>query len=152
MSARISEARRALLARIHCIQKERAWSEDEYRDILQAVSGQRSAADLDDAGLARAVAKLGGKSVRVRPAASSNEWAFVDRAAAEKRRLLRKICAVCRAMGKGRTYAEGVAKRQSGGVTRRLEMMSYDELYKVVQALTTTQRSQQEKSAAEVAA
>jgi phage gp16-like protein len=141
--------RKALLARIHCIKKERAWSDDEYRDILQAVSGKRSAADLDFTGLARAVAQLGGKPVRTGASEDAgSEWAFVHKSAEEKRPLLRKIVATCRALGHGRTYAEGVARRQSGGVSRRLEMMSYDELYKVAQALATTQRSRQAKAPA----
>lgn len=135
--------RKALLARIHCIKKERGWSDEEYRDILQAVSGKRSAAELDFAGLARAVAQLGGKAVRVPTAAADSkdsagsEWAFIDRAADAKRPLLRKIFVLCRELGAGRTYAEGVAKRQSG-TARRLEMMSHDELYKVAQALANT--------------
>lgn len=145
--------RKALLARIHCIKKERGWSDEEYRDILQAVSGKRSAAELDFAGLARAVAQLGGKAVRV-PAAGAkaagaspaSEWAFMNRASEEKRPLLKKIYAVCRAMGVGKQYAEGAARRQSGGVDRKLEMMSYHELYRLAQALTTTQRSQQAKA------
>lgn len=131
--------RKALLARIHCIKKERGWSDEEYRDILQAVSGQRSAASLDFAGLSRAVAQLGGKAVRVPEAAQEgSDWAFIQRAAEGKRPLLRKIFAVCRELGAGRTYAEGVAKRQNGGTARRLEMMSQEELYKVAQALTNT--------------
>lgn len=138
-----------LIARLHCIKHERQWDTDEYRDILQGVTGQRSAADLDFAGLCRAIAVLGGKPVQVTPAGStaasgsSNEWAFIVRAATEKRPLLRKIAATCTALSVGRHYAEGIAKRQSGGVERRLEMCSTDELYKIAAALVNTQRSRQ---------
>lgn len=137
--------RQTLLARLHCLKHERTWSDDEYRDILQGVTGQRSAADLDLAGLARAVAVLGGKSVRVaatpEPAVDDPRFrAIIDRASDDKKPLLRKIAAVCGALGANAGYAEGIAKRQSGGVDRRLEMMSYQELYRVAQALVNTQR------------
>lgn len=151
ISARRAGTTRAqLLARIHCIKKERCWSEDEYRDMLQGVSGQRSAADLDFAGLARAVAVLGGKPVRVTAEArqDAGEWGCIARATDEKKPLLRKIAATCSALAAGRSYAERIAKRQCGGIDRKLEMMSYDELYKVVQALATTLAARQKKAAA----
>ena len=68
-----------------------------------------------------------------------NEWAFIDRAAQDNRPLLRKICMVCRAMSVGKAYAEGVAKRQHG-IERRLEMMSYTELWHVAGALERTRK------------
>lgn len=134
-----------LLARIHCLKKEAGWDDDAYRDILQAKTGQRSCAELDFAGLARAVAVIAAEVRRLPGAAprTPSEWGFIDSALPAKRPVLRKICAICRALGAGRTYAEGVARRQHGGVDRRLEMMSYHELYRVAQALATTQRSRQ---------
>ena len=135
--------RNQLLARLHCIKKEQGWSDDEYRNILQARTGQRSAADLDGPALARAVAAL----VAQKPPGGFKrdpEWAFIDAAQADKRPLLRKVCAVCRDMGVGRTYAEGVARRQHG-VERRLEMMDLGELYALVGALSRTQNSRANK-------
>jgi len=135
--------RNQLLARLHCIKKEQGWSDDEYRNILQARTGQRSAADLDGPALARAVAALGAQKP---PGGFKRdpEWAFIDAAQADKRPLLRKVCAVCRDMGVGRTYAEGVARRQHG-VERRLEMMDLGELYALVGALSRTQNSRANK-------
>ena len=121
--------RNQLLARLHCIKKEHGWDEDTYRDILQLRTGQRSAKDLSGSELARLIASLMGN-----PA-----WGFIDTATPEKQPLLRKICALCRAMKVGKEYAEGVAKRQHG-TPRRLEMMDYSELYQVVGALERTQR------------
>lgn len=143
---RTKSPRHALLARLHCLKKERGWSDDMYRDILQSMTGKRSAAELDFSQLYKVVGVLDGRRLgsarkTAREATGAgDEWAFIDRAVDAKRPLLRKIFATCRAMDKGRTYAEGVARRQSGGVARRLEMMSLDELYKVAQALATTQR------------
>jgi hypothetical protein len=154
-TVRIDEERGRLLARIHCLKKELAWSDDEYRDILQGMTGARSAAGLTLTAL-RMVAEdfaamsRGKRRQAPAPAGASNpvqdEWGFVWRAAQEKRPLLRKIFAVCRDLGVGRTYAEGVAKKQCGGVARKLEMMSYDELYKVAQALANTQRAGKAKA------
>lgn len=137
--------RRQLLARIHCLKKEAGWGDDEYRDILQAKVGKRSCTELDFTALSRAVA-LVAEAVRRSAGGKPAEWDFIWRASEEKRPLLRKIFATCRALGVGRTYAEGVAKRQNGGVQRRLEMMSAEELYKVAQALANTQRHRAEKA------
>lgn len=141
--------RAQLLARIHCLKKDFGWSDDEYRDILQGVSGKRSAAELDFAGLARAVAMLGGKPVRVNfeDRKDDGEWSFLDRAAEEKKPLLKKIYMVCKSLGAGKHYAEGVARRQSEGVARKLEMMSRNELYRCAQALVNTQRVKREAKA-----
>lgn len=131
--------RNQLLARLHCIKKEQGWDDDTYRDILEARTGKRSAADLDSPSLARAVAALGSQKP---PGGFKRdpEWAFIDAAAEERRPLLRKVCAVCRDMGVGRAYAEGVARRQHG-VARRLEMMDIGELYALAGALARTQKS-----------
>lgn len=150
----ISDNRRRLLARIHCIRRDAGWNEDEYRDILQARTGQRSAADLDFVALTQVVtqlARLVRRPANGQPATrpKANDWSFIDRAAAEKRPLLRKIFATCRALGAGRSYAEGVARRQSKGLPRRLEMMSYEELHKVAAALANTQRSKAAQAAGE---
>jgi hypothetical protein len=155
----LAEDRNRLLARIHCLKKELAWSDDEYRDILQGMTGARSAAGLTLTALqmvaedfAAMVRGKGRPVSRPEPNPVQQEWGFIWRAAQEKRPLLRKVFAVCRAMGVGRTYAEGVAKKQSGGVARKLEMMSYDELYKVAQALANTQRAGKAKAAREAEA
>lgn len=137
-----------LLARIHCIKHERAWSDDEYRDILHGLTGQRSAADLDFAALSRVVGVIGARSAKVGAsvAAQPGEWDLIAQATPEKRPLLRKIAATCTALGAGRAYAEGIATKQSGGIERRLEMCSYDELYRIAIALANTQRSRQRKA------
>lgn len=130
--------RNQLLARLHCIKKEQGWDDDEYRDILFARTGYRSGGDLDGAALARLVAQLGTQ----KPQGGfkrANEWSFIDKAAEDRRPLLRKICAVCRSMSVGKAYAEGVARRQHG-IERHLEMMGADELWMVAAALSRTQR------------
>ncbi len=134
----MAATRNQLLARLHCIKKEHGWDDETYRDILYARTGKRSAADLEGGALARLVAQLGEQKPKG-GFKRDNEWAFIDRAAEDNRPLLRKICAVCRAMKVGKTYAEGVAKRQHG-VERRLEMMSSTELWMLAGALERTRR------------
>lgn len=136
--------RNHLLARLHCIKRDSGWSDDEYRDIIQARTktethpGHRSAGDLDGAALARLVAQLGEQKPKG-GFKRENEWAFIDRAAPDNRPLLRKICAVSRAMSVGKAYAEGVARRQHG-VERKLEMMSNTELWHLAGALERTRK------------
>jgi phage gp16-like protein len=148
----VSPARQRLTDRLHCLKKEQGWDDDTYRDVLQKHTGKRSSTDLPIGELARVVAVIGGKEVRLLGGEGSadhkEDWSFIDRAIDEKRSMLRKIFAVCRDLGVGRTYAEGIARKQSGGAARRLEMMSVDELYKLVQAITTTQRSKAKQAAA----
>jgi phage gp16-like protein len=141
--------RRQLLATMHCLKKTAGWDDDTYRDILQAKSGARSCTDLDFAGLERAVKVISAEVNRLHPAAAraANEWAFIDTSTEQKQPVLRKICAICRSLGTGKAYAEGVARKQSAGVERRLEMMTYHELYRLAGALARTQGSKQDQAA-----
>lgn len=152
--------RNSLIAALHVLKKERGWSDDEYRDVLGARTGKRSAGDLSFGELAQLVADLRAKPVRLpsggayqprseaQKAADQRQasWGFIDEQPDNKRPLLRKIYAICRSLGVGRRYAEGISKRQFGNVTRRLEWMTPDDLYRVVQALATTQRAAQQRA------
>lgn len=146
--------RQSLLARIHCLKKEAGWDDETYRDILQAKTGKRSSSELDFRGLSRAVVMIAEEVKRLSrgvakaadPARPANEWAFIDSATEEKRELLRFICATCRGMDKSKAWAEGVARRHSGGVARKLEMMSYNELYKVAGSVANSQRHARQKA------
>jgi len=149
-TAHSAALRRRLLARLHCQKKEMAWDDETYRDVIAKHTGKRSGADLTIPELARVVALLGGRPVRVPDgdaAPSTRAWSFIARAAENKRPLLRKICAVCIDLGAGRAYAEAIASRHAGGVPRRLEMMDFDELHKLAASLVATQRSRQRQAA-----
>ncbi len=134
--------RNKLLARLHCIKKEQGWDDDEYRDILEARTGARSAADLDDAALARVVAALGEQ--KSAPAArQENEWAWVNQAPQAKRPVLWKIRRITINLGIARgqqiAYAEGVAARIAG-CERHLRMMDAAELWVLIGPLERTAR------------
>lgn len=138
--------RNQLLARLHCIKKERGWSDEEYRDILQARAGVRSAKDLDGTRLARLVAGLG--------APRENEWAWIDTAPAGKRPLLKKLVVLAGPKGAGIRrggqvrYIEGVA-RQMAGATKPLRMCDETELWKIVAAMARHVERQREAAAAQ---
>lgn len=137
----MASTRNQLLARLHCIKRDQGWSDDEYRDILQARTGARSAADLDDAALARVVAALGAQKAPA--AAPINEWAWVNEVAKDKQKLLWKIRRICInlgiATGSQTRYCEGVAARVSGH-ERHLRMMDAGELWVLIGPLERTAR------------
>lgn len=132
--------RAKLLARLHCIKREQGWSDDEYRDILQAKLGVRSAVDLSDKDIAWLVATLGGQRTAER---SVNPWAWVNEAPEDKRGVLWKIRRITINLGiapaQQIAYAEGVAARVFG-CDRRLQMMSAGELWKLIGPLERTAR------------
>jgi hypothetical protein len=139
-----SSSRKQLLARLHCIKKEQGWSDDEYRDILEARTGKRSAADLDGPALARVVAALGGQKSALAPR-PAHEWSWVDTAPASKQPMLKKLIMLAGGLGvaKGRqvAYLEGIAKQMSGAngsagpVEKPLPMCDEGELHRIIQAV-----------------
>lgn len=74
--------RRALLAKVHIARKELALGEDSYRDLLERVTGRRSAADLDDRQLVLVVNEMKGKGFapRSKPKTASSPSAGKARA------------------------------------------------------------------------
>lgn len=130
MTARMAD-RRADLARIHILKKELALQDDEYRDLLFTVARVRSSADLDHSGRAAVIAHLSALAEKYRP----NEWAFVDRAAADRQQMLRKICAMCRSHRprRSKNYVDSMAETMFG--LSALEFAAPDQLHKIVSAL-----------------
>ncbi len=140
--------RRADLARIHILAKECRLPRDEYEDLLFALARVRSSGDLDQGGRAKVIAHLSKLAAKYKkPAAprAPNEWAFIDRAAPERKAMLRKICAMCRAERRSKKYADGVAERMFGLST--LEFAGPSELHKIVSALMFDQRRRAAKGA-----
>lgn len=131
---RADEARREIQL-IHIAKQQLGLDDETYRAMLWSVARVKSSTELDFAGRKKVLDHLKGCGFKV--AAKVNEWAFIDKAAADRQPLLRKICAVCRSMKVGKAYAEGAAKRQHG-IDRKLEMMSVHELHDLVGALQRT--------------
>lgn len=131
-------ARNADIATIKIAVKQIGMDDGTYRDMLWTIARVRSAADLDWTGRKKVIDHLRKIGAKI---GWASEWAFIDQAAKEKKPLLRKICAVCRAMKVGRVYAEGAARRILAlpeGVAMHLGMLDHDKLHKVAGALERT--------------
>lgn len=133
MTARMAD-RRADLARIHILKKGIALQDDEYRDLLFTVARVRSSADLDHGGRAAVIAHLSSLANKY----TVNEWAFIDRAAADRQPMLRKLCAMCRAERRSKAYVDAMAETMFG--LSALEFAAPDQLHKIVSALVIDAR------------
>lgn len=116
------------LARIHCLAKEltlkTGQSKDEYRDMLEAVTGKRSAADLTDSQRYKVIGHIASllngpqRPLERNPGGSSQ---------------MMKIKALLLAGGKSTAYGDGCASRICG--VDRLEWVPENQLYKIITAL-----------------
>lgn len=120
---------------------DKSLDEAAYRAMLWSVARVKSSKELDFAGRKKVLDHL--KACGFKVAAKVNEWAFIDRAAADRQPLLRKICAVCRSMKVGKAYAEGAARRQHG-IERKLELMDQGQLWLLAGVLERTRQHKQE--------
>jgi len=136
-----ADQRRRDLATIHMAKAQIGMADDAYRDILWSVARVRSSADLDQAGRSKLLDHF--KACGWKPKPKANEWAFIDKAAADRQPLLRKICMVCKSLGVGKAYAEGAARRQHK-IERKLEMMDQGELWMLAGVLERTRQHKQE--------
>ena len=119
--------RRNDLAAIHFLKSKAGMTEDEYRTMLQSVTGKTSASELDDAQRRRVFdyfSRLGVKST-----ARSK----LDRVGGGRRRLLAKIDAQLAAADRDREYLGGMVKRIAK--VDALEFCDEDALSKIVAAL-----------------
>ena len=135
------DQRRRDLAAIHMAKAQLGMADDAYRDILWSVARVRSAGDLDQAGRSKVLDHF--RACGWKPVAKANEGAFIDKAAADRQPLLRKICMVCKSLGVGKAYAEGAARRQHK-IERKLEMMDQGELWMLAGVLERTRQHKQE--------
>lgn len=150
------DLRKRELAAIHIARQQLGLDEATYRDMLWTVGRVRSAADLDWAGRKRVLDHLAGCGARIggRRPSTPNEWAFIDRADAERQPMLRKLCVLCRELGiergKQKRYVEGIARQMGslggGSVVKPLELCSYTELWRIVAALNTHLQRQRERA------
>ena len=134
MSAARSDAARARdLAKIHIGKKQLCGDDDEaYRDMLEAVAGQRSAADLDGAGRRKVLEHLRACGVEFHPAGQRPR----PQAAPERAPLIRKIRALLADSKLPEAYAEAILRRQTGhGHRTPLEWGTPEQLRAVVAAL-----------------
>ena len=133
----LADRRRAELAKIHIGAKQLCDDKEAYRDMLEAVAGKRSAAELDGAGRRKVLAHMRACGARF---GSSPERR--KRAAPEIAPLLRKIDALLIDAGSlPRSYAENILRRMTKHSHRTpLEWARPDQLHDVVAALEYDKR------------
>ena len=136
MNARQSD-RRADLSRIHCLKRDLALDDDEYRDLLFSLTRARSAGDLDSAGRQQVIEHLASLARRY-----EGDW--ISSAAPDRQPLLRKIMAL--AGKRGRKYVEGISTHMFG--IERLQLCAPDQLRSIVAALVIDKRRQAAKAEA----
>jgi len=134
--------RRADLAKIHIAWKQIGMSEDEYRDLIFAMFGKRSAGDLDGVGrklLLERFKTIGFKPKGRRPGQAHKPLAQ-DKASIE-----RKIAWQLRQLDKPWPYAYGVARRIFPEI-EKIEFLTAEQLGKVSSALARTIRTKNHSS------
>ncbi|PIQ25396.1 GemA protein [bacterium (Candidatus Blackallbacteria) CG13_big_fil_rev_8_21_14_2_50_49_14] len=125
--------RRKELGIIHAAKKRLGLDDDCYRDLLEGVTGKRSAADLDDNERQKLIAemeRLQGKKPWHKPRVNLPD---------DKIRMVKKIYAM---LGdRPVTYIEAMLKHMFGDkAPDRLEWATPDQLHKVVAALVYDQK------------
>ena len=137
--AKQADIKRREITLIHVAKQQLGMDDDTYRAMLWSVARVKSSTALDFAGRKKVLDHLKACGFKV----VANEWAFIDRAAADRQPLLRKICMVCKSMGVGKAYAEGAAKRQTG-IDRKLELMDQGQLWILAGVLELTRIHKEE--------
>lgn len=137
--AKQADIKRREITLIHVAKQQLGMDDETYRAMLWSVARVKSSTALDFAGRKKVLDHLKACGFKV----VANEWAFIDKAAANRQPLLRKICMVCRSMKVGKAYAEGAAKRQTG-IDRKLELMDQGQLWLLAGVLERTRKHKQE--------
>lgn len=138
--AKQADIKRREITLIHVAKQQLGMDDETYRAMLWSVARVKSSTALDFAGRKKVLDHLKACGFKV----VANEWAFIDKAAADRQPLLRKICAVCRSMKVGKAYAEGAARRQTG-IDRKLELMDQGQLWMLAGVLERTRQHKQEQ-------
>ena len=142
--AKQADIKRREITLIHIAKQQLGMDDETYRAMLWTVARVKSSIELDFAGRKKVLDHLKACGFKV----VANEWAFIDKAAADRQPLLRKICAVCRSMKVGKRYAEGAARRQTG-IARKLEMMDQGQLWLLAGVLERTRKHKEEAATRE---
>jgi len=152
MTARIANRNRTIAA-IHVLAAQLGMDTtdkspvSEYRATLFLIGRAYSCTGLDYTALERVRAHLAqlararGIEAPQHSALStqhSNEWAWVDQAAEDRRPMLRKIIMLLKSAGRGKGYADGIAEAMFR--IERLELCGTRELHAIVTALVKDAR------------
>ncbi len=129
-----ADARRRELAAIHIAKAQLAMADDAYRSLLWSLARVTSARDLDSGGRKRVLDHM--KACGFKTAykqGKSSSWSWVDRAAEDRRPMLRKIIMVAKTAGWSKRYVDGTCKNMFQ--IERVELMAPDQLHALIAAL-----------------
>lgn len=129
-----SDRRKTELARIHALKNELGLDDDTYRDLLEQVTGARSAGALDERGRAKVLDRLrslGAKGHKGTPHNLNSP---------ERGPLLQKIEALLADQRLPWSYAVGIARQMYG--REKLEFCDQNQLRGVVTALVKRQKKE----------
>ena len=107
-----AKRRRSELAKIHIGEKQLYKCKDEYRDMLEAVAGVRSAADLDAAGRGKVIEHMAACGA-VFTAARKSGRRKLAKGPVETERQISKIRALLADGGLPESYAEAILQRMT---------------------------------------
>lgn len=127
---KITSQRKARLAAIHLGKKALNLDDDTYRDLLEAATGVRSAADLNNDGLVTVLKRMEVLGFSQKPKQDFGKKPSVK---LSKQALVGKIEALLADAGRSWAYAEGCARNMFG--KEKLEFCTDDELWRIVAAL-----------------
>ena len=137
------DRRQAELAKIHLGAKALGLEDADYRNLLERVTGARSARDLDRKGRSAVLNELRRLGVRFR-ASKRRQRPLPE----EKRALLGKITALLAESGRPEEYAEAILRRMTGHPHRTpLAWATPEQLRKVVAALVYDHRRRERRRA-----
>lgn len=121
--------------------------DSEYRSMLWTLGRVRSAADLDFAGRKAVLDHLQARGgFKIKPRCHNPDWDWVNRAAAARQPMLRKIAVMLRDAGRGKEYVDGVSKKMFR--VERIEFCACDQLHDIVSALVKDQQRREAKAQA----
>lgn len=130
------------LAQIHIAKAQLGMADEAYRGILWTIGRVTSSKDLDFAGRQRVIEhmrKCGWKPAPPkRPRAPDPAWDWVNKAAADRQPMLRKIAVILKKAEREKAYADGIAKHMFG--VDLVEFCAPQQLHRIVAALEFDKR------------
>lgn len=141
--------RRRELAQIHIAKKQLGLEDDTYRDMLWMIGRVRSSADLGAQGRRQVLEHLKARGFMPKAAPeakpTSPAWDWVNKAAEDRKPMLRKIAVMLRDADREKPYADGIAKQMFH--VERIEFCAPDQLRRIVAALVRDQGRRAAKAA-----
>lgn len=139
--ATASNAKMAMMAKVHIAKKQLNLDDDTYRDVLWRVTGKRSCKDMILSELEAVIKDMESKGFAPKAAPKHGKKPNVIK---RRQNLMNKIEAMLADMGLHWNYAHGMADSMFG--IKRLEFLSDAQLYKLTQALSVYQKRQAKKA------